>query len=86
MCTNHGLIYITNKIQETCDKGSFACGVYVSFNNILTHKLNHYRVRGTERIWFKSFLGTRQWFNTKVNSFSSKNAFIEYVVPQGSDL
>ena len=48
------LIYITNKIQEACNKGSFACGVFLDFKkafdtvNHLPHKLNHYGVRGTE--------------------------------------
>ena len=71
--------------QVTCDKGSFAFGIYVSFKKILIQKLNFYRVSGTESNWFKSYLGARQQ-HTGVNSFPSKNAFIEYVVPQCFDL
>ena len=31
MSTNHTLIDTTNKIQEACNKGSFACGVFLDF-------------------------------------------------------
>ena len=84
---------ITNEIQEACDKGIFACGVFVDFkraydtvnHNILLDKLNHYGMRRTESNWFKSYLGTRQQY-TIVNSFSSKYAYNRYDVPQGSIL
>ena len=93
MSTNQALIDITNKIQETCDKGSFACGVFLDFkkafdtvnHNILLHKLYHYGVRGTESNWFKSYLGTRHQ-HTTVNSFSFKNAYNGYGVLQCSVL
>ena len=93
MSTNHALIDITNKIQEACDKGSFTCGVFLDFkkafdtvnHKILLHRLNHYGVRATESNWLKSCLGTRQQ-HTTVNSFSSKNAYNGYGVPQGSVL
>ena len=75
MSSNHVLIDKTDKIQEPCDKGSFAGCVFVAFDtvnyNILLHKLNHYGVRRTESNWFKSYIGTRQQ-HTTVNSFSSK--------------
>ena len=31
MSTNHTLIDTINKIQEACNKGSFACGVFLDF-------------------------------------------------------
>ena len=31
LSSNHALIDITSKIQAACDKGIFACGVYVDF-------------------------------------------------------
>ena len=90
MSTNHALIDISNKIQEACNKGSFACGVFLYFkkafdtvnHSILLHKLNHIGVRGAESNWLKSYLGPRQQ-HTTVNSFPSKNAYNEYRVPQG---
>ena len=93
LSTNHALIDITSKIQTACDKGIFACGVYVDFkkafdtvnHEFLLNKLNHYGIRGTELQWFKTYLKGRQQ-HTTVNSFSSKNAYINYGVPQGSVL
>ena len=93
LSTNHALIDITSKIQTACDKGIFACGVYVDFkkafdtvnHEFLLNKLNHYGIRGTELQWFKTYLKGRQQ-HTKVNSSSSKNAYINYGVPQGSVL
>ena len=40
MFTNHALIDITNKIQEACDKGSFACGVFLDFKKAF-NAVNH---------------------------------------------
>ena len=93
LSTNHILIDITSKIQTTCNKGIFACGVYVDFkkafdtvnHEFLLNKLNHYGIRGTELQWFKTYLKGRQQ-HTTVNSSSSKNAYINYGVPQGSVL
>ena len=50
LSTNHALIDITSKIQTACDKGIFACGVYVNFkkafdtvnHEFLIVKLNRY--------------------------------------------
>ena len=93
LSTNHALIDITSKIQTACDKGIFACGVYVDFkkafdtvnHEFLLNKLNHYGIRGIELQWFKMYLkGWQQ--HTTVNSFSSKIAYINYGVPQGSVL
>ena len=51
--TNRALIDITNRIQEACDNGQYACRIYVDFkkafdtvnHNILLDKLAHYGVR-----------------------------------------
>ena len=93
LSTNHALIDITSKIQTACDKGIFACGVYVDFkkasdtvnHEFLINKLNHYVIRRTELQWIKVYLRGRQQ-HTAVSSFSSKNRYINYGVPQGSVL
>ena len=93
LSTNHALIDVTSKIQTACDKGIFACGVYVDFKKasdtvnyeFLINKLNHYVIRGTGLQWIKAYLrGPQQ--HTAVSSFSSKNRYINYGVPQGSAL
>ena len=89
LCTNHALIDITSKIKTPCDKEISACGVNVDFkkyfdtvnHEFLLNKLDHYGQRGTELQWFKAYLEGRQQHAT-VNHFSSKNAYINYGVPQ----
>ena len=36
LSTNHTLIDITNRIQEACDNGQYACGIFVDFKRPLT--------------------------------------------------
>ena len=87
------MIDITNRIQEACDNGQYACGIYVDFkkvfdtvnHNILPHKLAHYGVRRIENNWFKTFLTNRKQHVT-VSGQKSDNALIEFGVPQGSVL
>ena len=87
------MIDITNRIQEACDNGQYACGIYVDFkkafdtvnHNILLDKLAHYGVRGIENNWFKTYLTNRKQHVT-VSGQTSDNALIEFGVPQGSVL
>ena len=44
--------------------------------------MNHYGIRGTELQWFKTYLRGQQQRAT-VSSFSLKNSYISYGVPQG---
>ena len=93
MSTNHALIDITNRIQEACDSGQYACRIYVDIkkvfytvnHNILLDKLAYYGVRGTENKWFKTYLTNRKQHVT-VSDQTSDNALIEFGVPQGSVL
>ena len=93
LSTNHAWIDITMRIQEACDNGHYACGIYVGFKkafdtvnyNILLDKLAHYGVRGIENNWFKSYLTNREQHVTMIGQ-TSDNALIEFRVPQGSVL
>ena len=93
LSTNHALIDITNRIQEACDNGQYACRIYIDFkkafdtvnHNIRLDKLAHYGVRGTENKWFKTYLTNRKQHVT-VSGQTSDNALIEFGVPQGSVL
>ena len=79
------MIDITNRIQEACDNGQHACGIYVDFtkafdkvnHNILLDKFAHYRVGGIENNWFKTYLTDRKQHVT-VTGQTSDNALIEF--------
>ena len=87
---NLDLIDITNRTQEACDNGQFACGIYLDFkkafdavnHNILLDKLVHYGVTGIENNWFKTYLINRTQHAT-VSGQASDNALIDFGV-QGS--
>ena len=87
------MIDTTNRIQEACDNGQYACGIYVDFkkafdtvnHNILLDKLAYYGVRGIKNNWFKTYLTNRK-LNVAVNCQTSYNVLIEFRVPQGSVL
>ena len=65
--TTHALIEMTDQIKEACDRGLYACGVYLDLkkafdtlnHKILLSNLNHYGLRGIANDWFKSFLVNR---------------------------
>ena len=91
--TTHALIEITEKIREACDKGLFACGVYLDFkkafdtanHEILLSKLQHYGVTGIANDWMRSFLTNRKQY-TSINGYDSTPQDITHGVPQGSVL
>ena len=91
--TSHALIHLTDKIREQLDKGNFACGIFVDFQNafdtvdhqILIQKLNYYGIRGIANNWFSSYLQNRTQF-VSINGFDSNVNAICCGVPQGSKL
>ena len=86
-------IEITEEIREACDKGLFACGVYLDFkkafdtvkHEILLSKLQHYGVTGIANDWMRSFLTNRKQY-TSNNGYDSTPQDITHGVPQGSGL
>ena len=68
--TTHALIEITEKIKEACDKGLFACDVYLDFkkafdtvnHEILLFELRHYGEAGIANDWMRSFLTNRKQY------------------------
>ena len=91
--TSFALIQITEKIKETIDKKKYGCGIFIDLrkafdtvnHEILLKKLEHYGIRGTALIWFKSYLFNRQQFVFH-NGESSRLQYITSGVPQGSVL
>ena len=87
------MIDIINRIIQACDNRQYACGIYVDFkttfdtvnHNALLDKLAHYRVRGFENDWFKTYLTNRTQHVT-VSGQTLGNALIDFGVPQGSVL
>ena len=84
---------ITEQIRKACDKGFFACGVYLDFkkafdtvnHEILLKKLEHYGIRGIANYWLRSFLTNRKQY-TNIKGQNSSPQEITHGVPQGSIL
>ena len=91
--TNHAILSITQKIQETINNNNIAIGVFIDLqkafdtvnHKILLNKLNHYGIRGTANKWFESYLSNRKQY-VNFNGIKSKENIIQHGVPQGSVL
>ena len=90
---NHALIEITEKVRKALDSGKFACGIFIDLqksfdtvnHNILLTKLEHYGLRGTLKLWFKSYLDDRSQL-VSLNGTNSETKNMKHGVPQGSVL
>ena len=68
--TTLALIQITERIRESIDNKKFGCGIYIDLSkafdtvnhDILLKKLEHYGVRDTSLLWFKSYLKNRKQY------------------------
>ena len=93
LSTSHAVLYLTELIRESIDKGGFACGVFLDLkkafdtveHSILLQKMSHYGVRGTANSLFQSYLKDRSQY-VSIKGKSSKNVVMEHGVPQGSVL
>jgi hypothetical protein len=91
--TNHALIMMLKKIQESIDQGHYACSVFIDLqkafdtvnHKILLNKLPRYGVRGMSHKWLSSYLYERKQY-TKIGNSNSSERIINYGVPQGSVL
>ena len=91
--TTHSLISITEEIKKTIDEKKFGCGIFIDLkkafdtvnHEILLQKLEHYGIRGTSLLWFKSYLTGRKQY-VYLNGSNSEIKNITCGVPQGSVL
>ena len=93
--TNSALIEITEQIRKACDKGPFACGVYLDLKKSFDTwhskpqhtgtKLEYYGIKGNANYWLRSFLTDRKQY-TSVTGKDSKFQEITHGVLQGSVL
>ena len=91
--TEHAILSIVDKIQNSIDKSEFSCGIFLDFSkafdtvnhSILLRKLDNYGIRGIAKEWFKSYLINRTQI-VSIGSETSSGLPITCGVPQGSIL
>jgi len=91
--TAMSLINLQEQISTAIDKSEFSVGIFIDLakafdtvdHGILLKKLQYYGVRGVALRWFDSYLSDRSQ-QVQCNGILSKQKFIQYGVPQGSNL
>ena len=91
--TDHAIIQLVDQISNSFEKNDFTLSVFMVLRKasgtvdhvILIKKLDHYVVKGSNFLWFKSYLNNRSQFITHNNSNTSF-ANILCGVTQGSIL
>ena len=88
------MIHLMNNLSAALNKGEIAIGIFCdlkkafdtcSSHEILLKKLEKIGVKGTELLWFKNYLNSREQIVSINDSFSSKQTY-NIGVPQGSIL
>ena len=90
--TNSALIEITEQIRKACDKGLFACGIYLDLkkafdtvnHNILLTKLEHYGIKGNTNYWLHSFLTDRKQYTSVTGKDSNSQEITHGVCTRAS--
>ena len=91
--TEHALLCIVDKIQQSIENREFSCGIFLDFSKafdtvdhkILIRKLEYYGFRGISKQWFMSYLENRKQY-VSIGTCTSSNKPIACGVPQGSVL
>ena len=92
--TEHSLISITQKIQQSFEEKKFGCGIFIDLkkafdtvnHRILLQKLEHYGIRDQALKWFTSYLFDRKQYVRLNDLVDSDMKNINCGVPQGSVL
>ena len=88
--TDHALLSIVDKIQNSIDNREYSCGIFLDFSKafdtvnhkILIQKLEHYGIRGVANDWFTSYLSGRNqainflWCASRIRVGSSIISFV----------
>ena len=80
--TDHALLSIVDKIQNSIDNREYSCGIFLDFSKafdtvnheILIQKLEHYGIRGVANDWFTSYLSGRTQVTVCGDSVSTKQS------------
>ena len=91
--TTHATLDFIKTIEEAIESNQYAIGVFCDLSKafdtlnheILLQKLDHYGIRGTANMWFRSYLTDRKQY-VELNSKKSSTLPLLTGVPQGSIL
>ena len=91
--TTHATLDFIKTIEESIESNQYAIGIFCDLSkafdtlnhDILLKKLDHYGIRGTANLWFKSYLSGRKQY-VELNGRKSSALPLTTGVPQGSIL
>ena len=91
--TTHATLDFIKTVEEAIESNQYAIGIFCDLSkafdtlnhDILLKKLDHYGIRGTANLWFKSYLSERRQY-VELNGKTSSALPLPTGVPQGSIL